>query len=86
MAHPHGYLLEIDIIFTERLFQFDKQIMDLAEFFPYQPRIIGIGSHAHQSANTNMLEFGQGLVMQQLLAFLRTESVLGFLLRYMDLQ
>ena len=34
--------------------------MDLAEFFPYQPRIIGIGSHAHQSANTNMLEFGQG--------------------------
>ena len=24
VAHPHGYLLEIDIIFTERLFQFDK--------------------------------------------------------------
>ena len=58
--------------------------MDLAEFFPYQPRIIGIGSHAHQSANTNVLEFGQGLVTQQLFAFLRTESVLGFLLRHMD--
>ena len=42
--------------------------MDLAEFFPYQPRIIGIGSHAHQSANTNVLEFGQGLVTQQLFA------------------
>ena len=29
--------------------------MDLAEFFPYQPRIIGIGSQAKDSSRNNSL-------------------------------